>query len=83
MLSVAARLFARRQRDLRAQIGFIGLVAEMDRDLPLAIVTLEGGAGGVVGAEDLAEISRQPPSGRLVAGQAGDRGGRIHAQHLP
>ena len=77
------RRLAGGERDLRAQIRLVRLVAEMDRHVPLAAVTLEGGAGGVVGAEDFAEIGRQPPGGRLVAGQAGDGGGRVHAQHLP
>jgi hypothetical protein len=46
----------------------------MDRHVPLAAVTLEGGASSVVGTEDFAEIGRQPPRGRLIAGQAGDGG---------
>ncbi len=77
------RRIAGRERDLRAQSGFVRRLAEMDRHLPLAAVALEGGADGVVGAEDLAEIAGEPAGGRLVAGEAGDGGGRVHAQHLP
>ncbi len=69
------RRIARRERDLRAQSRFVRRLTEMDRHLPLAAVALESGADGVVGAENLAEISGQPPGGRLVAGEAGDGGG--------
>ena len=67
--------FASRVRDQRAQGGFIGRFAEVDRHLPLPAVVLERGADGIVAVESFAEMCRQPPGGRLVAGQAGNGGG--------
>ena len=75
------RRFAGGDRDQRAQHGFVRLVAEMNRHLPLPAIVLESGAGSAFGVEAFAEIGRQPAGGRLVAGQAGDGGG--HSLSLP
>ena len=67
-------LFSSRVRELRAQGGFIGRIAEVDRHLPTPVFALERRADGIVAVENLAEMCRQPPGGRLVAGQAGNGG---------
>ena len=74
------RCFSRRECDQRAQARFVGPLTEMHRQLPLAAVILESGAGGRFRVEAFAQIGREPPGGRLVAGETGDGGS--HGRHL-
>ena len=71
-VSAGGSLFAGRVRDLRAQGGFIGRLAEVDRHLPLPAVALEGGADGVVAVENLAEMV-PPAAGRSARRRPGGR----------
>ena len=50
----------------------------MHRDLPLPVVVLEGGAGGLIGVETFAQVGGDAAGGFFVAGQAG-RDGFVHA----
>ena len=59
----------------RAQGFFVRCVAEMNCQLPTAVVVLEGGAGCIVGIEAFAEKRRQPAGGGFIAKQAGNGGG--------
>src|SRR5262245_18628509 len=54
----------------------------MNRHVPASIIALECGASRILGIEAFAEISSKPAGGWLVAGEACDTGGCLHAAQV-
>src|SRR5262249_21993821 len=67
------------EADQAAKARFVRRGPEMNGNLPLSAIVLEGGTGGAVGVKAFAEIGSEAPGGLFVAGEAGDGGGSIHA----